>query len=69
MTFDVEIDGVATRLEVDRAGDDYRFRLGTAEEKRAHMIQVEPGLFSVLAGGRSYAARGEPGDSKTVLES
>jgi len=63
MIFAAEIDGVATEFEVDRSGDEYRFRLGTAEERRAHMIQEEPGLFSVLAGGSSYQARAEAGDN------
>lgn len=62
MTFDVYIDNVLTKLEVHRGGDEYRFRLGSSEEKTAHMIQVEPGLFSVIAGGRSYEARAEAGD-------
>ena len=62
MKFDVQLDEVLTKLEVHREGDEYRFRLGSAEEKTAHMIQVEPGLFSLLAAGRSYEARAEPGD-------
>jgi len=62
MTFDVQVDDVLTKVEVHRDGDDYRFRVDSGEEKAAHMIQVEPGLFSVLAGGRSYQARAETGE-------
>ena len=62
MTFDVQIDDLLTKLEVRREGDDYRFRLGSGEENTAHMLQLEPGLFSVLAGGRSYEARAETGE-------
>ena len=62
MTFDVQVDDVLTKVEVHRDGDDYRFRVGSGEEKVAHMIQVEPGLFSVLAGGSSYEARAETGE-------
>ena len=62
MTLDVQVDDVLTKLEVHREGDDYHFRVGSGEEKMAHMIQVEPGLFSVLAGGHSYKARAETGE-------
>lgn len=63
MRLGVEIDGVAGEFEVESSGGDYRFRLGSGEERRAHMIQVEPGLFSILAGGASYEARAEAGDN------
>jgi len=59
MTFDVRIDGAATRLEVERNGDVYRFRMGSGDEKQAHLIEPEPGLFSVLLDGRSYEAHAE----------
>jgi biotin carboxyl carrier protein len=62
MTFDVQVDDLLTKLEVHREGDEYRFRLGSGEEKTAHMIQVEPGVFSLLAGGRSYEACAETGE-------
>jgi biotin carboxyl carrier protein len=62
MTFDVQVDDLSTKLEVHREAGEYRFRLGSGEQKTAHMIQVEPGLFSVLAGGRSYEARAEIGE-------
>jgi len=62
MTFDVQIDGVPSRLEVRRDGDLYRFRLGDQDERQAQLAEVEPGVFSVLLDGRSYEARAEYGD-------
>ena len=62
MTFDVEIDGIATRLQVQRDGEHCRFRLGEQEERRAQLAAVEPGVYSVLLDGRSYEARAEPGE-------
>ena len=62
MTFDVQIDGVPSRLEVHRDADLYRFRLGDQEERQAQLAEVEPGVFSVLLDGRSYEARAEYGD-------
>jgi biotin carboxyl carrier protein len=62
MTLDLRIDGVAARLEVHRDGDRYRFRLGDRDERHAQLVEVEPGVYSVLLDGRSYEARAEPGD-------
>jgi len=62
MTFDVEIDGIATRLEVHRQGEHCRFRLGEQEERAAQLAAVEPGVYSVLLDGRSYEARAETGE-------
>src|SRR6266404_5592936 len=62
MTFDVQIEGVPSRLEVHRDGDLYRFRLGDQDERQAQLAEVEPGVFSALLDGRSYEARAEYGD-------
>jgi biotin carboxyl carrier protein len=62
MTFDVEIDGTSTRLEVERDGEHCRFRLGEQAERSALLAAVEPGVYSVLLDGRSYEARAEPGE-------
>jgi biotin carboxyl carrier protein len=62
MTFDVEIDGIATRLEVQRDGERCLFRLGEQQERSAQLALVEPGVYSVLLDGRSYEARAEPGE-------
>jgi biotin carboxyl carrier protein len=62
MTFEVQIDDESTRLEVDRQGDRYRFRLGGRPERQAQLTQVEPGIYSVLLDGRSYEAHAETGN-------
>ncbi len=61
MTVDVQIDDAHTHLEVEREGDRYRFRLGDQHERQAQLIEVEPGIFSVLLDGRSYEAHAETG--------
>jgi biotin carboxyl carrier protein len=61
MTFDVQIDGAHTRLELEQEGDRYRFRLGDQPERLAQLIEVEPGIYSVLLDGRSYEAHAETG--------
>ena len=61
MTFNVQIDDARLRLQVDRVGDRYRFRLGDQPERHAELIEVEPGVYSVLLDGRSYEAHAEKG--------
>src|SRR5438128_9323326 len=60
MILDCRIGQHAAKLEIEPEGDVYRFRYGTAPQQTAHLIEVEPGLFSVLIDGRSYEARVEP---------
>ena len=60
MIFDCRIGQHAAKLDIEREGDVYRFRLGAARQQSAHLLEVEPGLFSVLIGGSSYEARVEP---------
>jgi biotin carboxyl carrier protein len=54
MTLNVRIDGAATRLEVNREGEQYRFRLDDQAERRAEIRPLRPGVYSVLLDGRSY---------------
>ena len=61
MTFEVRIDGAHAHLEVECAGEEFRFRLGGQEERRAQLAEVEPGVYSVLLEGRSYEAHCEAG--------
>jgi biotin carboxyl carrier protein len=60
MILDCRIGQHAARLDIEREGDVYRFRLGADYQQSAHLIEVEPELFSVLIDGRSYEARVEP---------
>ena len=54
----VSIDGGgALELQLERSGDDrFRFHFEGCEWT-ASLVEVEPGVFSVLIGGSSYAAR------------
>jgi biotin carboxyl carrier protein len=46
-------------IEIAAAAPDYRFRLGDAEERIAHVEVPEPDVYSVLLDGRMYDARVE----------
>ena len=61
MTFDVQIDEIRTRLDVERKDDGYRFRLGDQPERHAKLTEVEPGVYAILLEGRSYEAHAEAG--------
>jgi biotin carboxyl carrier protein len=59
MSFNVKIDGRETTLDVREDGAQREFRLGSGELRRAYVVEIEPGLFSILLDGRSYEARVE----------
>src|SRR5258708_29445100 len=44
------------RLDWIEEGETCRFRVESEEERSADIRQVEPGVYSVLLGGRSYQA-------------
>ena len=46
-------------IEIAAAAPDYRFRLGDAEERIAHVEVPEPDVYSVLLDGHMYDARVE----------
>jgi biotin carboxyl carrier protein len=53
----VLLDGRRIRLEWKQEEETCRYRIESEEEKTAGIRQVAPGIYSVLAGGRSYEAR------------
>jgi len=53
----LRLDGREIRLDWKQEGETCRFRIESEEEKTADVRQVEPGVYSVVAGGRSYQAR------------
>ncbi len=67
MTFDVQIDNAYTRLEVEQEGACCRFRFDDQPERLAELIEVEPGVYSVLLEGRSYEAHAETGNGCTWI--
>jgi|SRR6185369_6032293 len=52
----VLLDGREIRLDLKQDGETCRFRIESQEERAADIRQVEPGVYSVLLGGRSYQA-------------
>lgn len=57
MRLNLLIGGEPRSLELRKEGETYKFRLGSQEERAAIAEEVEPGVYSVLLGGRSYEAR------------
>jgi biotin carboxyl carrier protein len=58
-TVEIEIDGALMRLQFDRQGDQYKLGLGNGNLRDAQLIEVAPGVYSVLLDGRSYEVRAE----------
>jgi biotin carboxyl carrier protein len=61
MTFNLRIDDREMHLEVKEEGTEREFRLGSQDPRRAQLLEVAPGIFSVLLDGRSYEASVEAG--------
>jgi biotin carboxyl carrier protein len=51
------LNGRQSKLVWKREGETCRYRFESEVEKVAQISQVEPGVYSVLANGRSYEAR------------
>ena len=45
------------RLEWSQTGETCQFRIESQEERAVEIRQVEPGVYSILAAGKSYEAR------------
>jgi biotin carboxyl carrier protein len=56
----VYVDGRVLSLEWSREGNTVRFRTDGGAEREAGIIEVEPGVYSVLLGTTSYEARISP---------
>jgi len=52
MTLTVMVDGRAVPVALERQGDRW-----TAANREASILEAEPGVYSVLLGGRSFEAR------------
>ncbi len=71
MSLRVSIDGNLLEVELSRDGDACRFRLGHGPEegpwRMASLVQVAPGVYSVLLDGKSYDVRVEPGPERSFV--
>jgi biotin carboxyl carrier protein len=56
----IQLGGRLRSLEWSRSGDRVRFRFDGEPEREAGLIEVEPGIYSVLLGTASYEARVSP---------
>jgi len=59
MKLDLTINGAPGKIEILTPAPDCRFRLEDGSVREAHVELPEPGVYSVLMGGRSYEARVE----------
>jgi biotin carboxyl carrier protein len=55
MNLNILIDGKPRPLRIEREGEDW-----IADGRRASLLEVEPGIYSVLLGNKSFEARVEP---------
>ena len=63
----VVIDGRPIVVELNRNGEGCRFRIeGGGREGTASILEVEPGIYSVLLDGRSFEVRMEPGQGSQI---
>ncbi len=63
----VVIDGRPMDVELSWDGKECRFRFeGDGREGTASILEVEPGIYSVLLDGRSFEVRMEPGQGAQI---
>jgi biotin carboxyl carrier protein len=63
----VFIDGRPIDVELSWEGEECRFRFeGDGREGTASILEVEPGIYSVLLDGRSFEVRMEPGQGAQI---
>lgn len=62
MNLDVRLDGRSSPLRLDRDGEAW-----VANGRAASVLEVEPGIYSVLLDGRSFEARVERGDDAWIV--
>jgi len=67
MKLQVNINGIDETIEILAPAPGCRFRLGQDAERAAEVQVPEPGVYSVLMGGRSYDARVEEHPSGLVI--
>ncbi len=56
MKLELTINGADDRIEILSPAPDCRFQLGEGPERTAEVAVPEPGVYSILIGGRSYEA-------------
>lgn len=62
MKLSVVLDGRPLELGLERRGENVLFRVGAdGAEHAASVVEVEPGIYSMLWGGRSYEVKVVPG--------
>jgi biotin carboxyl carrier protein len=71
MNLRVGVDGRWMELELERDGERCSFRLrrdgAEDSDQTASLVEVEPGVYSMLWNGRSYEVRVEPANERMVL--
>jgi biotin carboxyl carrier protein len=68
MRLKLRLDGREVDLNLERDGEWQRFELDGNPPRTASLIEVKPGVYSVLLDGRSLEARVDPGDKQLFVE-
>jgi biotin carboxyl carrier protein len=66
MKLNVGIDGDVSPFEWSADGESVRFRLRDGAEHRGSLVEVEPGIYSLLLNGASYEAKVVPAGNGAV---
>ncbi|HEU0143047.1 MAG TPA: biotin/lipoyl-containing protein [Bryobacteraceae bacterium] len=61
MKWHVTVGGRASEFSLERSGHECRFQFSGDSNRTASVVEVEPGIYSVLLDGRSYEAKIVPG--------
>jgi biotin carboxyl carrier protein len=64
----VRIGARSLSIEWTRAGDRVSFRLGDRQTREASILEVEPGIYSILLGTCSFDARVFPLNGEYIVE-
>ena len=67
MSYEIEINGAVTRLQLQGEGPLRTFRFDDEGEKTADCANPEPDVWSILLDGRSYEARVERGEEFVIV--
>jgi biotin carboxyl carrier protein len=67
MKLELEVNGVAGRIEILAHAPECRFRIGDGAERSAQVEAAEPGAYSILMDGRIYDARVEEAPGALIV--
>jgi biotin carboxyl carrier protein len=67
MKLSLRINGADRTMDLAQSGETCRFRMESQEERQAEVEEAEPGVYSILIGGRSFEARVERNSDRALV--